>query len=202
MTVLVLYLIVNELKWDWFVDLPELTTIQFGSSAFQFVSDNESSEMLMRSGCVERNWWLDLPKLTSLTTVDYSNTFRNPRIITLEGNSCHSILISRYAQSHQCYSCQGARFQREDDRSYEEYLFFLSFILRHHFCSSILPRVFSFLYTPLFIKSIIQLKAFLVAIHCRFHNGRALFIVHTFITPASTTNPCTTSRFLTNPHSA
>ena len=143
-----------------------------------------------------------MPKLTSLITVDYSNSFRNPRIITLEGNSCHSILTSRYAQSHQCYSCQGTRFQGEDNRSYEEFLFFPSLILRYHFCSSILPRVICFFYTPLFIKSIIQFKAFLVAIHCSVNTSRAHFIVHTFITPEGTTNPCTTSRFLTNTHSA
>ena len=41
-----------------------------------------------------------------------------------------------------------------------------------------------------------------LAIHCREVEDRALFIVHTFITPESTTNPCTTSRFLTNTHSA
>ena len=158
MTVLVLFLRVNELKWDWFVDLPELTSIQLGSSAFRFNSDNVSSELIMKSGDDEINWIVEMPKLTSLITVDYSSSFRNPRIITLEGNSCPSILISRYALSHQCYPCQGACFQREDDRSYEEYLFFLSFILRHHFCSSVLPRVFSFLYTPLFIKSMSHLS--------------------------------------------
>ena len=144
MTVLVLFLRVNELKWDWFVDLPELTSIQLGSSAFRFDSDNGSSELIMRSGDDEMKWIVDMPKLTSLTTVDYSSAFRNPRIITLEGISSHAILTSRYAQSHHCHSCQGACFQGEDNRSYEEFLFFPSLIPRHHFCSSILPRVFSF----------------------------------------------------------
>lgn len=163
MTVLVLFLRVNELKWDWFVDLPELTSIQLGSSAFRFNSDNVSSELIMRSGDDEMNWIVDMPKLISLTTVDYSSAFRNPRIITLEGISCHSILTSRYAQSHQCYSCQGARFQGEDNRLYEEFLLFFSFILRHHFRSSVLPRVFSFLYTPFFNKSISHFKAYWVS---------------------------------------
>ena len=151
--VLVQYLRVNGLTWEWLVDLSELTSIQFGSSAFQFGSDNESSELIMRSDDDGKKWLIDMPKLISLTTVDYSNTFRNPRIITLEGIPYCSFLTNRHALSHHCHSCQGTRFQGEDNRSYEEFLFFLSIIPRHHFCSSILPRVLSFFYTPLFNKS-------------------------------------------------
>ena len=134
---------VNGLKREWWLDLPELTSIRLGGGAFSF-KNNEPSELIMRSGDDEMKWIVDMPKLTSLTTVDYSSAFRNPRIITLEGISSHAILTSRYAQSHHCHSCQGACFQGEDNRSYEEFLFFPSLIPRHHFCSSILPRVFSF----------------------------------------------------------
>ena len=31
------------------------------------------------------DWWIDLPKLTSLTTTSYSDSFRDPRHITLYG---------------------------------------------------------------------------------------------------------------------
>ncbi|KAK8826471.1 hypothetical protein WA577_001399 [Blastocystis sp. JDR] len=54
-------------------NLPELTSIQLGRSAFHF-NDAASSTLVMRN----------LPKLTSLTTTDsYSRSFLNPRHITL-----------------------------------------------------------------------------------------------------------------------
>ncbi|KAK8831503.1 hypothetical protein WA577_000588, partial [Blastocystis sp. JDR] len=56
-----------------FENLPELTSIRLGYSAFHFNYD-DSSEVIIRN----------LPKLTSLTTVENSDTFENPRSITLE----------------------------------------------------------------------------------------------------------------------
>ena len=86
MIVLVQYLRVNGLKREWWIDLPELTSIQLGYNAFCFKS-NAYTELIMRSDDDEMNWWIDLPKLTSLTTeVDYSSgTFLYPQTITLEG---------------------------------------------------------------------------------------------------------------------
>ena len=49
------YLRVKSVNTDLFVDLPELTSIRFGDGAFQFGSDNESSELIMRSGYDEMN---------------------------------------------------------------------------------------------------------------------------------------------------
>ena len=80
------------------------------------------------------NWWIDLPKLTKLTTeVKYSSvTFHYPRIITLEGISYHSILTNRHALSHHCHSWRGMCFQLWEIRSDQEFLYFFSLISRHH----------------------------------------------------------------------
>ena len=88
-------------KREWWIDLPELTSIQLSWYAFCFKND-ESSELVMRSGDDEMKWWIDLPKLTSLT--GSSGTFEYPRSITLEGTSYHSILTNRHALSHYCLS--------------------------------------------------------------------------------------------------
>ena len=101
----------------------------------------------MRSGKAEGNWWIDLPKLTLLATCDDSASFYNPRIITLEGFLCHSILTNRHALSHHCYSLQEDCLQKEEDRSHEESLFLLSLIPRHHSRSFSLSLLSSFLHT-------------------------------------------------------
>ncbi|KAM7453265.1 hypothetical protein BLSTO_05992 [Blastocystis sp. subtype 1] len=54
-------------------NLPELTSIRLGRDAFRFKNNVESSTLVMRN----------LPKLTSLTTTSYSDSFRDPRHITL-----------------------------------------------------------------------------------------------------------------------
>ena len=154
MTVLVLCLRVNELKGGWWIDLPELTSIQLGSSAFRFNSDNSSSELIMRSSDDGKKWWIDMPKLTSLTTVDYSSAFRNPRIITLEGISIHSILTNRHALSHLCHSWQGIRIQMQENPPHEEFLSLPSLIPRHHFRSPTVPQIPSFFHTRFTINSL------------------------------------------------
>ena len=147
--VLVQCLRVVGLEREWWLDLPELTSIQFGDSAFWF-KDDDSSELIMRSGDDEMNWWIDLPKLTTLTTeVDYSYTFYQPRIITLEGTSIHSTLTNRHALSHNCYSGQDICFPKEENRSHEESLSFLSLIPRHHSRSPTVPLLSSFFHKPL-----------------------------------------------------
>ena len=83
---------VNGLKREWWIDLPELTSIRFRGSAFCFKSYYDSTELIMRSGYDEMNWWIDLPKLTTLTTEGWNScTFEYPCSITLEGISYHSI---------------------------------------------------------------------------------------------------------------
>ena len=84
------YLKVSGLKREWWIDLPELTSIRLGRNALWFREIAVYSELIMRSGDDETNWWIDLPKLTSLTTDEGSRSFEFPRIITLESISFHS----------------------------------------------------------------------------------------------------------------
>ena len=147
-TVLVWCLRVNELKREWFQDLPEMTSIRFCDGAFSFKND-ELSELIMRSGDNEMNWWIDLPKLTTLTTVEESRSFELPRIITLEGTSHHSIFTNRHALSHYCHSWQGMGFLQEEFRHCKESLFLLSLIPRYHSNPPILSPVHCFFHMPL-----------------------------------------------------
>ena len=152
MIVLVQYLRVNGLKREWWLDLPELTSIRLGEDAFYFKND-DSTELIMRSDDDEMKWWIDLPKLTTLTTKGCnSNTFCDPRIITLEGISYHSILTNRHALSHHCWS--PSCFQRKENRSHEEFLSLLSLIPRHHSRSFWLPLLSSFFHTLFTINSL------------------------------------------------
>ena len=148
-SVLVQCLRVNCLKREWWLDLPELTSIRLGKSAFRFKYDDESTELIMRSGDDEMKWWIDLPKLTSLTTEGYSWSFENPHHITLESISHHSALTNRHALSHYCYSWHGIRFQIQENRSHQEFLFFPSLISRHHSCSARVSPIHCFFHTPL-----------------------------------------------------
>ena len=151
--VLVQYLRVNDLKREWWIDLPELTSIRLGWYAFLF-KDNESSELIMRSGDDEMKWWIDLPKLTTLTTTegDNSRIFLYPRSITLEGVSYHSILTNRYALSSHHFSSMG--FLLHENPPHEEFLSLLSLIPRHHSRSFWLPLLSSFFHTLFTINSL------------------------------------------------
>ena len=68
---------------------------------------------------------LDLPKLTTLRTRDYSSshhsfTFRDPRHITLESDSHSLWMMFRHAQSHRCGSSKCIQVQewRHNQRQY------------------------------------------------------------------------------------
>ena len=148
--VLVQCLRVNGLKREWWTDFPELTSIQFGNSAFQFKEKDNSTELIMRSDYDEMKWWIDLPKLTTLTSVEYSSTFLYPRFITLEGIPYHSVLTNRHAVSHHCFSCQGMGFQTQENPSYKEFLFLLSLIPRYDSRSFWLFLFLLLSHTPLF----------------------------------------------------
>ena len=144
--VLVWCLRVNGLKREWWIDLPELTSIRFGYNAFQFEYD--STELIMRSEYWELIWWIDLPKLTTLITEGSNSwTFFYPRHITLEGISYHSFLTNRHAFSHHCYSCQGHCFLLQENPSHEEFLFLLPLIPRHHSRFAVLSFLPSFFHT-------------------------------------------------------
>ena len=130
---------------EWWLDLPELTSIRLGKDAFCF--DDASSELIMRSCDDNGKWWLDLPKLTSLTTVEDSLTFTNPRSIILEGSSYDLNLTNRHTLSHHCCSFQGICFQMEEDYGWMEFLFHASLIPSHHPRSFCLSQVSSFFHT-------------------------------------------------------
>ena len=85
--------------------MPELTSIQLGCAAFCFDDWKSWSELIVRSDDDGTKLQIDLPKLTSLTAKG-SGAFRNPRHITLEGISYHSILTNRYAIPLHCYSSE------------------------------------------------------------------------------------------------
>ena len=61
--------------------------------------------------------WLDLPKLTTLTTLttddEESNTFQCPRHVILESGFLVNGVMLRHAQSHQCGSSKRIRFLLE-----------------------------------------------------------------------------------------
>ena len=151
---LVLCLRVNGLKREWWLDLPELTSIRLGKDGFWF-NGLISTELIMRSDDDEMRWWIDLPKLTSLTTEgDYSHTFENPHIITLESISHHSVLTNRHTLSLHCHSFQGTCFLLEENHPHEEFLFLLPLIPRHHSRSPTVPLLSSFFHTRFTINSL------------------------------------------------
>ena len=145
--VLVWCLRVNGLKREWQIDLPELTSIQLGNGTFCFKQKDESTELIMQSGDDEMNWWIELPKLTTLTAEGiYSETFCYPRTITLEGVSYHPILINRHALSHYCYTSVEC-FQMQENRSYQECHHPSSAMPRYHFRFATLYPISSFFHT-------------------------------------------------------
>ena len=87
--VLVSRLRVHLSEGKWWLDLPELASIQLGVIALRFYYYDESTELIMRSGDGETEWWIDLPKLTSIS-IEGGKSLEFPRIITLEGTSFHS----------------------------------------------------------------------------------------------------------------
>ena len=104
------YLRVSDLRWEWWLDLPELTSIQLGKDAFGFSDCFYSGHLVMRSKWIGLLWWLDLPSLTSLTTIggECSSSFCYAYHISLKSDSSSSLLTTRHAfscwiQSASCF---------------------------------------------------------------------------------------------------
>ena len=93
MSALMLYLRVNGMKREYWIDLPELTSIQLGWGGFS-LWNVDYCELIMRSGDDGVKWWIDLPKLTSLTTTENSWTLCYPCFVILESSSIlvHSLV--------------------------------------------------------------------------------------------------------------
>ena len=96
--------------------------------------------------------WIDLPKLTSLTTVYNSCTFCSPRHITLESDSHPLWMMFRHAQSHQCESgfqlCIRLQEWRHNPRKYSLHP---SLTNRHRSSSTLLQLITERHVTPLFV---------------------------------------------------
>ena len=100
---------VCDLKWEWWLDLPELASIQLGEHAFGFSYYSDSNHLVMRSRWIELLWWLDLPKLTSLSSIGkHSSSFELVHHISLESDSSSSFLTTRHAFS--CWSQSASCF--------------------------------------------------------------------------------------------
>ena len=96
--------------------------------------------------------WIDLPKLTTLTTRnsgDWSNTFRFPLYVTLESDSHPLWMMFRHAQSHLCESPK-CILLRAWHQSHRKYLLHPSLTNRHR-SSSILHLITERHVTPLFV---------------------------------------------------
>ena len=143
---------VNGLEREWGIDLPELISIQLGYKSFKFCS-NESSELVMRSGDKEVNEWIDLPKLSILTAVEHSGTFKYPRSITLESVSYHSIFINRYSLPHHCRSWPVLLLQIQEDSLHKKIILHLSLIYRYHSRSWNLSIVISLLHVFVILQA-------------------------------------------------
>ena len=93
-----LYLrVISSHVCDW-LDLPELQSIELGWSAFEFDGNEESAELVLRSGETEIDSRSDLPKLTTLVSIkDGGWTFHFPRHIILESDSSLNPMTVRHA---------------------------------------------------------------------------------------------------------
>ena len=102
------YLRVSDLKWEWWLDLPELTSIQLGEDAFCFHNCFFSGHLVMQSKWSGLRLRIDLPKLTTLTTIgEESSSFGQVYYIILESDSFSPLLTTRHAFSRwiQSASC-------------------------------------------------------------------------------------------------
>lgn len=99
-----------------------------------------------------------MPKLVSLTTIQDSTSFCYPRSITLESVSSSYNLTNRHTLSHHCGSWQRTCIQTQENRSYEEFLFLLLLISRHHSCSPTVSSVHCFFHTQ-FITSLLAVPS-------------------------------------------
>ena len=131
---LVWYLRVFLPEREWIIDLPELTSIQLGEDAFGFSDCFYSGHLVMRSMWIELLWWIDLPRLTTLTTVgECSSTFEQVFLVTFDSDSSSPQLTTRHAfscwiQSASCFLLWMWVFS---DR---EFSFILS-VTPRHWCS-------------------------------------------------------------------
>ena len=99
--------------------------------------------------------WLDLPKLTTLSTNGkYSFTFRYPHHITLESDSHSLWMMFRHAPSHQCVSLKWCIRLQEWRYNHRKYSLHSSLTNRHRSSSALLQLITERHMTPLFVLHI------------------------------------------------
>ncbi len=153
-SVQVSYLRVIGLSGEWRIDLSVLASIRLGEDAFSFKEDDASTELIMRSGDDAATWWIDLPRLNTLTTEgEYSQSLRHPRSITLEGFfitrtsqadmlSLHTVVLNKqyafdYATTINAKSSSSSPPSFLDITSALQYYLECSFSFTHHYSSNI-----------------------------------------------------------------
>ena len=87
----------NDLN-EWIIDLPHLNSIKLGSCALRGRYDDDCS--LKMEGDIDwMNWFLDLPKLTSITSSGSGYSFYYPRSVTLSSLILNDWMMNRYSES-------------------------------------------------------------------------------------------------------
>ena len=109
-----LHLRVSYWEGEWWIDLPQLTSIRLGRNAFLFDWDDPNSGILyMKSRKAIIGSWIDLPRLAVFTAEgDESNSFTNLNIIDLEGSACQTLwrvdlpLLTTVVLTNSAFKCQ------------------------------------------------------------------------------------------------
>ena len=72
---------------DWWIDLPELTSIELGRNAFRFKDDDDKCELIIQGKCGDVKWQSDLPKVETFVTTNKSQTFHLRKGIVIDSDS-------------------------------------------------------------------------------------------------------------------
>ena len=80
------------------IDLPQLNSIKLGEYALNGKNDDDCS-LIMEGDIDWMNWFLDLPKLTSITSSGSGYSFYYPRSVTLSSLILNEWILNRYSES-------------------------------------------------------------------------------------------------------
>ena len=71
----------------WWIDLPELTSIQLGRNAFRFKDGDDKCELIIQGEYGDVKWQSDLPKVETFITTNKSQTFHLRKGIVIDSDS-------------------------------------------------------------------------------------------------------------------